>query len=159
MRTLILILMAGLIAGCAHTEIVPVGSDSYMITRQGGYGQTSSATVEADALKDANSFCEDKGKKFQPVNASQSPFYFGHTPEAQVSFMCLDAGDSQLARPGTIPTTIQSVTPAAAPAMPMFHPATFTPAQVYQMPVHRQTQTNCTSNMMGGSAYTNCSSY
>ena len=49
----------------------------------------------------ANQYCLSQKKKLQVVNTTeaQPPFVFGNFPKAEVQFMCLDAGDSELARP------------------------------------------------------------
>jgi hypothetical protein len=52
-----------LIAGCASSGPVPIGSDAFMITKQssgGGFG--SPAAVKADLYAEAAAFCAGKGR-------------------------------------------------------------------------------------------------
>jgi len=99
MRTAI-ICFATILAGCATSSgIVPTGPDSYMVSRSAGWGSANASSVLADDYREANEFCAKDGKKMETVHTQTSPMYFGHRPEAQLDFMCLQPGDSQLRRP------------------------------------------------------------
>lgn len=99
-NTLALIATAGLAACSTTTGVVPMGQDTFMVSAsEKGPGYYSGSQVKAKAFAEATQFCESKGKKLQVVNTDQHdtrPFVFA---SAEVQFMCLNAGDSELGRP------------------------------------------------------------
>lgn len=156
MRKLLVLVLAVVISGCASTSgVVPTGPDSYMISRSAGYGHFATGPVLADAYKEANEFCEDKGKKLEPVHTNEIPMSFGHYPEAHIDFMCLDVGDPQLSRPMMRTENVSGQQPVVQPvAMPISVPQPqFTPMKVYAP--ERPVQTTCTP---GGFGSVNCTS-
>jgi len=91
-----------LVAGCAsNSGIVPIGADTYMVSRQAATGFSGSGTLKAEAFAEANRYCASQKKTLQIVNTSEAtpPFILGNFPKAEVQFMCLDAGDAELTRP------------------------------------------------------------
>jgi hypothetical protein len=89
-------------AGCAaHSGVVPIGQDTYMVSRQAATGFSGTGTLKAEAFREANDFCAGQGKAFQVVSTSESqpPYLLGNFPRAEVQFMCLVRGDAELARP------------------------------------------------------------
>lgn len=91
-----------LLAGCAsNSGIVPIGTDTYMVSRQAATGFSGSGTLKAEAFGEANRYCASQKKSMQVVNTNEAtgPFIFGNFPKAEVQFMCLDAGDPDLTRP------------------------------------------------------------
>jgi hypothetical protein len=90
------------LVGCAsNSGIIPIGTDTYMVSRQAATGFSGSGTLKAEAFQEANAYCASKGKSLQVVNTveAQPPFLLGNYPKAEVQFMCLSAGDVELARP------------------------------------------------------------
>lgn len=61
----------------------------------GGY---SGGEVKATAIREANQFCDAKGKKVQVVNSSQSDMRFGVEAAAELQFMCLEPSDADYSR-------------------------------------------------------------
>lgn len=113
MRSLLVSMIALLIAGCylppvePFSDVVPMGLDTYMLTKEEVYTKTGSA-VKANLYRKANDFCESKGKQLLPVremsrDSSGSPGY-GNPANAEIQFRCLDSTDPELIRP-----TMQSV--------------------------------------------------
>lgn len=104
-RNLLLLLSPGigaLLAGCAsNSGVVPVGEDTFMVSRQAATGFTGSGTLKAEAFQEASGYCSTQKRKFQLVRTeeAQPPYVFGNFPRAEVYFMCLDADDSELGRP------------------------------------------------------------
>jgi hypothetical protein len=101
-----------ILAGCAsNSGIIPIGTDTYMVTRQASTGFSGSGTLKAEAFQEANAHCNSQGKTLQVVstNEAQPPFVFGNYPKAEVQFMCLSAGDGELARPKLKPKADLSV--------------------------------------------------
>ena len=95
-------LLALLLAGCAsHSGVVPIGPDTYMVSRQAATGFSGSGTLKAEAFREANEFCLSQQKKLQVVSTTeaQPPYILANFPKAEVQFMCLDANDPELSRP------------------------------------------------------------
>lgn len=91
-----------LTAGCASSSgVVPIGPDTYMVSRQAATGFSGMGTLKADAFKEADTFCKSEGKVLQVVRTqdAQPPFIFGNFPKTEVEFMCLTKGDPELGRP------------------------------------------------------------
>ncbi|MCX5811093.1 MAG: hypothetical protein NT178_00900 [Proteobacteria bacterium] len=91
-----------LLAGCAsNSGVVPIGKDTFMVSRQAATGFSGSGTLKAEAFQEANQYCLSQKKTLQVVNTSeaQPPYVFGNFPKAEIQFMCLDPNDSELARP------------------------------------------------------------
>jgi hypothetical protein len=94
--------LAALLAGCAsNSGIIPIGQDTYMVSRQAATGFSGSGTLKAEAFQEANRYCLSQGKNLQVVNTNeaQPPYIFGNFPKAEVQFMCLNSNDSEMARP------------------------------------------------------------
>lgn len=109
MRLLLGSVITLLIAGCADLEspptypdVVPMGPDTYMLTKQDAF-QRSGSGVKADLYRRANEFCESKGKQLMPVRemSRDSPGNSGYgiPANAEIQFRCLDSGDPELTRP------------------------------------------------------------
>ena len=49
-------------AGCASTGAIPVGQDTYMLSKQSATGFQSAVGIRADVLKEANEFASSKGR-------------------------------------------------------------------------------------------------
>src|SRR5271157_3462823 len=95
-------LLAIILAGCAlNSGVVPIGKDTFMVSRQAATGFSGSGTLKAEAFKEANQYCLSQNKVLQIVNTTeaQPPYVLGNFPKAEVQFMCLEPNDSELARP------------------------------------------------------------
>ncbi len=89
-------------AGCAsNSGVVPIGKDTFMVSREAGTGFSGTATLKAEAFEEARAFCRGQKRYLQIVNTnvSQPPFIFGNYPKAEVQFMCLSENDPELNRP------------------------------------------------------------
>lgn len=95
-------LALALLAGCAsNSGIIPIGKDTYMVSRQAATGFSGSGTLKAEAFQEASAYCTNQGKSLQVVSTqeAQPPFLLGNYPKAEVQFMCLTDGDAELGRP------------------------------------------------------------
>jgi len=92
--------LAPLAAGCAYsTGILPVGPDTYTVSEQYTIARGGNSMAERTALTEANVFCEQRGRKFLPVNMTQ-PSAIAISPAGySVTFRCLSPGDPELHRP------------------------------------------------------------
>jgi len=88
------------LSGCAaNSGIVPVGPDTFIVSRQAASGFSGSGTLKADALTEANQYCANKQKSLFVVDTkeAQPPYVLGNYPKAEVQFMCLATNDPRLA--------------------------------------------------------------
>jgi len=91
-----------ILSGCAiHSGVVPIGQDTYMVSRQAATGFTGMGSLKADAFREASEYCVSQNKKIQVVNTneSQPPYVLGNFPRIEMQFMCLGEGDIELGRP------------------------------------------------------------
>lgn len=91
-----------LVTGCAsNSGIVPLGLDTYMVSRQAATGFSGSGTLKAEALTEANEYCVRLGKIMQVVHIEEArpPYIMANFPKAEIQFMCLDRNDAELSRP------------------------------------------------------------
>ena len=92
MKKLLLVTLLG-ITGCAsNSGVVPMGSDTYFVSRQGATGFSGAASLKAESLQEANQFCLMQKKTMEVVNMTeaQPPFILGNYPKAEVQFKCVN---------------------------------------------------------------------
>ena len=102
MKKVIYFALVILVTGCAsNSGVVPIGPDTFMVSRQAATGFSVSGTLKAEAFQEANPYCLSQKKKLQVIYTAeaQPPYVFGNFPKAEVQFMCLDANDYELVRP------------------------------------------------------------
>lgn len=98
----LLVLVVVVMGGCAiNSGVVPMGQDTFMVSRQAATGFSGSGKLKAKALQEANEFCKNQGKCLQVIhiNEASPPYILTNFPKAEVHFMCLDADDPELKRP------------------------------------------------------------
>jgi len=99
-HTLSAVYAALLLTACASSGPVPMGRDTFMISKQSSTGFHSGASVKADIYREANDFCIRTGLEFQPVKDSTKDGVPGFAfANAEVVFRCLAKGDAELNRP------------------------------------------------------------
>ena len=85
-------LATALIAGCAaNSGVVPMGSNTYMVSRQAATGFSGMGTLKADAMKEAYDQCQKTGKSVQVLEAidAKPPYIFGNFPKTEIRFKCV----------------------------------------------------------------------
>lgn len=103
--SLILVVTASTaLSSCAISEIVPIGTDSYMIaqTSAGGVFKAMSS-LKSEVIQRANAFADTKGKIAIPIAAKESPAYPGHMPSFEYQFRLVEKTDARAAGAGLIP--------------------------------------------------------
>lgn len=66
-----------------------MGDDTYMIARTEKALDSSGSKVKAAAIKEANQFCADKGKKFVVIKSTQKDMVpFRSDAQAELEFKC-----------------------------------------------------------------------
>ncbi|MFC1866531.1 hypothetical protein ACFL0H_00095 [Thermodesulfobacteriota bacterium] len=91
-----------ILSGCAlNSGVVPIGPDTFMVSRQAATGFSGLGTLKADAFQEANKYCISQGKHSRVINTTESspPYVLGNFPRVEIQFMCLDEKDSELTRP------------------------------------------------------------
>jgi hypothetical protein len=87
-----MILTALILAGCASNPgVVQLSPDTYLITKtdKGGVFGNASA-MKANAINEANSFAQSKGKIAIPVSTHESPMGIGHFASFDYQFRLVD---------------------------------------------------------------------
>lgn len=86
--------------GCAYNSgVIPMGPDTFMVTKQGSGAWTPAGKLAAEAMREANEYCASLQKKVMPVQSRVQPAGIGVFPSAELQFMCLTEGDYELRRP------------------------------------------------------------
>ncbi|WP_186055202.1 hypothetical protein [Burkholderia gladioli] len=87
-----------LLVACTNTGAIKIGPDTYSVSTRVPLGGPASA--KGEALQTANSYCQSQQRELL-VDRMQSGecALHGGCGEAEVTFYCLKAGDSALARP------------------------------------------------------------
>ena len=102
MKSIITIIALLFLVGCAaNSGIVPIGQDTFMVSRQAATGFPGLGNLKADAFREANQYCVNQGRSLQVVHTSESnpPYILGNYPKVEIQFMCLNANDPELNRP------------------------------------------------------------
>ncbi|WP_245423171.1 hypothetical protein [Shewanella frigidimarina] len=81
------------LAGCAQNSgIIPMGGETYMVSRQAATGFTGMGTLKAEAMTEAYAQCQ-KSKKMVKVLENidaKPPFIFGNFPKTEIRFKCIE---------------------------------------------------------------------
>ncbi len=99
-RRITVIAVVVFLTGCASSGVVPMGQDTFMISKQSATGFSSAGAVKADIYREGSAYCASQGKEFQPVNDHGVDGVPGRAfASAEVQFRCLNKGDAELSRP------------------------------------------------------------
>ncbi len=118
--TILAIAISTAMSACATSEIVSIGTDSYMIAQSstGGVFKAMSS-LKSEVIQRANEFAETKGKVAIPIAAKESPAYPGHMPSFEYQFRLVEKHDARAAGAGLMPradVVIENKVIATAPA-------------------------------------------
>jgi hypothetical protein len=97
-RLMVASAVCALFGACAHSGVVKVGPDTYMIANS-EWGFTSGGYQKAKAIDEGSKYCASIGREILVLNSTQNDVSFGKTPAAEVRFRCLLTGDPELTRP------------------------------------------------------------
>jgi Short C-terminal domain len=93
------------LVACASADIVPMGTDTYMISQTSAGGIfTNMGTLKSEVIQRANSFAESKGKVAIPVATREQPAYPGRMPNFEYQFKLVDRNDPRASGGGLIKT-------------------------------------------------------
>jgi hypothetical protein len=100
MRYSLLTIIVLAVGGCAmSTGIMPVGPDTYMLSKHNAPIRGGAITAQQEALAEANAFCAQQSKVFLP-NDMQTPASlnpYGPT-NFSITFRCLPPDHPDIAR-------------------------------------------------------------
>lgn len=88
----ILIFTCVVLFGCAsNSGVVPMGNNTYMVSRQAASGFSGMGTLKADAMKEAYQQCQKTGKSVDVIEAidTKPPYIFGNFPKTEIRFKCI----------------------------------------------------------------------
>jgi len=93
MRTLLVSTLTLLLAGCSSSSsgVIPSGIDEFTIVYTGDTGAASTGKMKIQAYKDAEAFCNSKGKQLDILSTDipPGPYVLGKYPQVEVKFTCL----------------------------------------------------------------------
>ncbi len=78
--------------GCAsNSGVVPMGNNTYMVSRQAASGFSGMGTLKAEAMKEAYNQCQKSGKSVEVIEAvdAKPPYIFGNFPKTEIRFKCV----------------------------------------------------------------------
>ncbi len=90
--TVIILSSCLILSGCAaNSGIVPMGGNTYMVSRQAATGFTGMGTLKAEAMKEAYSECSKTGKSVKVLETKDArpPYIFGNFPKTEIRFKCV----------------------------------------------------------------------
>lgn len=79
------------LSACAvpTTGVIPRGDDMYTVTRQGASFLVTTESLKTDAIREADTYCSSKGKKYKFMYNKDIPAGpLGRWPESEVLFKC-----------------------------------------------------------------------
>jgi hypothetical protein len=92
-----MILVAGMalgLTGCAvNSGVVPIGPDTFTVSRQAASGFSNFGELKPDALNEANQYCTNRQKSLVVINSTEARPSSGpgDFPKAEVQFTCVDS--------------------------------------------------------------------
>jgi hypothetical protein len=98
-RILCMSAIAFLVFGCSGSGIVPIGKDTYMSSKPGGFFTWSGGEVKAELYREGHEYCKSQGKEFMPVSSSAKDSGYARPATAELHFRCLVENDPELIRP------------------------------------------------------------
>ena len=96
-----MVLSTILLTGCAvNSGIVPMGQDTYFVTRQAATGFTGIGDLKADAFRQAYAFCKKRGEHLYVIHTREAkpPYIFGNFPKVEVRFACQRTNNTRIKR-------------------------------------------------------------
>ena len=96
MKHISAVIIAILLVSCAaNSGVIPMGTDTYFLSRQAATGFSGASTLKSEVLQEANQYCQGQRKVMEVISLTeaQPPFILGNYPKAEVQFRC--GGKSQ----------------------------------------------------------------
>lgn len=102
-------LISLILVGCATADIVPLGTNNYMISQTSAGGVfTNNSKLKSDVILRANAFADSKGKVAIPVTSTAKSAIPGRMASFEYQFMLVDKNDPR-ATGGEIKSTPDNI--------------------------------------------------
>jgi putative hemolysin len=90
MKTTIVLCAIAALTGCASTTgVVPMGKDTYMISRSDNSPAASLGALKVETLNEASVYCAKTGNTYAVVGGYDVPRSLGQFPQTEVQFRCV----------------------------------------------------------------------
>ncbi len=90
---------------CATANVIPMGTDTYMISQTSAGGAfTNMGALKSKVMARANAFAESKGKVAIAVAARETPGAPGRMPNVEYQFRLVDKNDPRAGGTGLVKT-------------------------------------------------------
>lgn len=85
-----LLCAALVLSGCAtNSGVLPLSDGMHKVSRQGNGAWVTTESLKADAIKEADAYCGQSGKRVKVIDVKQIQAKpFGGWPEAEALFRC-----------------------------------------------------------------------
>jgi len=91
------------VGGCTNPGLVPMGRDTYMLSRPGGFFTVADGEVKSELYREANEYCRRENRYLMPLSSSSRDAAVAQYASAEIQFRCLAEGDPELRRPDMEP--------------------------------------------------------
>ena len=110
MKKILSLVFVVILAGCATADIVPIGTNTYMISQMSAGGVfANQSKLKSNVILRANAFAESKGKVAIPVTSTQlGPIPGVRMPSFEYQFRLVDKNDPK-ANGGELRSTPDSI--------------------------------------------------
>lgn len=84
------LLAVAFVSGCAAASgVVPMGGDTYMISKSQWGIQHTGSSVKANVIKEAHAYCSQLGRDLEVINTSEKDMVpYKSEAQAEVTFRC-----------------------------------------------------------------------
>lgn len=92
-KKILITIFSSIIVGCAaNSGIVPMGNNTYMVSRQAATGFSGMGTLKADAMKEAYQECQKTNKSISVLEVidAKPPYILGNFPKTEIRFKCIN---------------------------------------------------------------------
>jgi hypothetical protein len=92
MKTIVALSVVFLLSSCASTGVVPIGDNTYMLSKKSaGCGFSSAEGTKSDLYIEANAYCAKQNKEIETVNANaRDGVPFVRCASAELQFRCVN---------------------------------------------------------------------
>ncbi|MDX8162143.1 hypothetical protein [Acinetobacter pittii] len=92
-KKFLITICSSLIVGCAaNSGIVPMGNNTYMVSRQAATGFSGMGTLKAEAMREAYQECQKTNKFVNVLETidAKPPYILGNFPKTEIRFKCIN---------------------------------------------------------------------
>ena len=92
MKNVSFIFISVFITACSsNSGVIPLGNNSFIISKQAATGFPGTGAIKVEALKEASAKClnNHQAVKIDSINESKPPYLLGNYPKVEVTFRCV----------------------------------------------------------------------